>query len=425
MKPALLLVPLLATACTFAPPRPPAAGDVPGYTVVLPAFSLIGNELTPGDDTITLEVVAPPGTESVRGWMGETNRPLERVAGDPDVFRVEVDVRKYPPGAYRVLLAANGDKVAFAERTVFRTHPLYVVTTTDWDTPDNPDENLERHAELHRRHPELKITHLVGPYTFTDLSLSPARAEELAAWCRSMRDTHGDEIGVHIHPYRSLVEAVEADFHDAPTGLGTADPTGYAVFLSVYEEDELTRMLELTTALFEENGLGRPTSFRAGAWNADGKVMRALARAGYRVDTSALNVSRLEEWEGSPLHAWVSERWSTITDTSQPYLMNTDDPASSAPPRLPVLQVPDNGALVDYVTGAEMIEVFRANWHGGWLNEPRVVSIGWHPPNYFGERYFERIDEALTELDRYLASEGNGPVIYANLGEMAGVWRAD
>jgi hypothetical protein len=32
------------------------------------------------------------------------------------------------------------------------------------------------------------------------------------------------------------------------------------------------------------------------------------------------------------------------------------------------------------------------------------------------------IDEALTELDRYLASEGNGPVVYANLGEVAELW---
>jgi hypothetical protein len=414
-------VPRLRTA----PPLPPTAveaTDHAGGFVVAPvrAWSLVGDDLTPGHDTIELEVTAADDTQVVDAWLND--RPGVRLQRAGTSFTHTLDLRDLEPGTYEILLAADGAERAFARLEFTRTPVLYVVTSTDWDTADNPDENLERHVELHRRHPELLITHLLGPYTFTDLTLSPLRVDELVQWACGMRDTYGDEIGVHIHPYKSLVEAAYVPFRSGPTGTGPEDPTGYGVNLSAYSEDELTAMLELTTAIFEENGLGRPTSFRAGAWNADIDTMRALANAGFLVDTSALNVARLEEWQGQPLHDWVSTNWAPIDDRSQPYYPNQGDVLSSAAPHVPVLQVPDNGVLVDYVSGAEMIEVFRNNWAGGALDEPRVVSIGWHPPN-FGERYMQRIDEALTEFDRHLASRDAGPVVYARLSDMVRVWK--
>ena len=68
-----------------------------------------------------------------------------------------------------------------------------------------------------------------------------------------------------------------------PTDNGIDDPNGYRVFLSAYPEADLTAMFELSTTLFEEYGLGTPTSFRAGAWNADIGVMRALGYGSGRI----------------------------------------------------------------------------------------------------------------------------------------------
>jgi hypothetical protein len=433
MKLALLyFAAALACACTSNSPTPShAVVERPASFATTTAddfaiqdirkWCLIGNDLTPGHDTLALSVAAPAGVQFVDVWLSDSALRLTR---DGNTHRGTLTLADLEAGEYTLRFTADGSDVAFGERSFTRTHPLYVLTSTDWDTPDNADENLERHVELHRRHNSLKITHLVGPYTFTDLSLSEERVEQLIAWCVGMREDWGDEIGVHIHPYRTFIEAAGAEFHAVPTGSGPADPTGYGVNLSVYEVDELTDMFELTVSLFEEMGLGRPTSFRAGAWNADIGVMRALANAGFLVDTSALNVARLEEWQGTPLYDWVTSNWPTIDDRSQPYYMNRDDVLSSAQPQLPVLQLPDNGVLVDYVSAAEMIEVFRANWPGGALATPTAVSIGWHPPN-FGQRFFDRIDEALTEFDLHLAENDDGPVIYANLSDMVRVWKQD
>lgn len=78
-------------------------------------------------------------------------------------------------------------------------------------------------------------------------------------------------------------------------------------------------------------------------------------------------------------------------------------------------------ACVLYVTGNEMIEMFRANWPGGALAAPTVYAIGDHPPN-FSEAYFARIDQALTEIDRHLAVDGAGPVQYVRMSDLPRVF---
>ena len=300
-----------------------------------------------------------------------------------------------------------------------------MVVSNDWDDPDNDDAMLERQERLHARHPALLLTHFVGPYTFTDPSLSPARAAFLVDWVTDLRDREGDEIGLHIHPYCHFVESAGVSCETARSfARSTGDTTGYTVFLGSYSEDEFTTLLEHAGELFADSGLGRPTSFRAGGWTLEAHTMRALDRAGFVADTSAANWRRMEEWEDNPgatLFQWNRDNWSSIDETSQPYYPSEDDLLSTAGPRVSVLEVPDNGLLVDYVTGAEMIDMFQANLGSGLLAEPRAYSIGYHPPN-FSETLFSRIDQALTHIDGHLAAADLGPVVYARLSDLVRVW---
>jgi hypothetical protein len=248
----------------------------------------------------------------------------------------------------------------------------------------------------------------------------------MVEWVTAMRDQHGDEIGLHIHPYCSFVEHAGLDcLHEPSTVYAEGDPTGYTVMCAAYSEDEFTTLLLAADALFEEHGLGKPTSFRAGGWTADLGTLRALERAGYIADTSANNWARMEEWEGvqnGVLYEWNKTNWATIGDTSQPYYPSHDDLLSDTEPTLSILQVPDNGSLVDYVSGAEMIEIFEANWDGGPLAAPVAYSIGYHPTN-FNHQYKRRMDEALNHVGDFLASRDRGPVVYATLSEMPLVWK--
>ena len=431
--PCTLLV--LAAACGSggegSPGERPSAPDTndAAYRVArVHDWYLIGNALTPGQDDIEVQVFAPEGTDTVDVWVDDL--PGERLShSDDGSFGIILDGSDLAAGEHEMLLAADGADVAFARLFLRRSHPLYVVVSTDWDDPDNSDESLDLQAGLHEDHAELKLTHFVGPYTFTDEAVSAERRGELADWVLGMRDDFGDEIGLHIHPWCSFVDTTDVECRTEPsTVYDEGDDTGYTVICAAYTEEEFTRLLEASDDLFEEAGLGKPTSFRAGGWTADLGTMRALAAAGYVADTSANNWQRMEEWTepfsgNGVLWSWNMEHWATIDDTSQPYYPSEEDILAQDTPAVPVLEVPDNGILVDYVSGEEMIEIFDANWDGSPLAQPAAYSIGYHPPNC-NVAYADRIDDALDHADRFLASQGAGPVVYATLSELVQVWPA-
>jgi hypothetical protein len=423
----VLVLVVLASACAGTdalptePPLPPGKADDAFRVTGAKDWYLVGNALTPGDGRLELAVEGPADLIDV--WLD--HRYLGRVRGDAGRFDFAIRLDGVAIGDHQILMAADGSRFAFSEVRFARSHPLYVAVSNDWDNADNGDAMLERQVRLHARHPNLVLTHFVGPYTFTDPAVSETRRRFLVDWVTALRDREGDEIGLHVHPYCNFVRTAGVTCRTAPSFARASDATGYTVILSSYTEAELERIFAKATELFEQHGLGTPTSFRAGGWTAQLHVLKALVSAGHVADSSACNWARLEEWEhvaGAQLFAWNREHWATIDDTSQPYYPSTTDILSSAGPTLPILEVPDNGALVDYVSAAEMIDMFRRNWPGSApLAEPRVYSIGYHPPN-FSETFFQRMDDTLTEIDRHLAVDGRGPVIYARVSDLVRVF---
>jgi hypothetical protein len=384
---------------------------------------LVGNALTPGDDKLEFTVTGQ--AQVIDLWID--GRYVKRATrGSGNRFAFSIDIRALGVGAHRALLAADGERIAFAAVSFQRSHPLYVVVSNDWDDPDNGDDKLERQERLHARHPSLLLTHFVGPYTFTDPAVSPARRAKLVSWVKNLAATQGDEIGLHVHPWCNFVTTAGVTCRTSPSfAYANGDTTGYTVILASYTRTELEKLFRRANELFEQNGLPRPTSFRAGGWTASVDVLAALGAAGHVADSSGCNWSRLEEWKNHPgaaLYTWNQDQWSAIDETSQPYYPSVTDIQADAAPHLPVLEIPDNGLLVDYVTGNEMIEMLDANWpQRAALDAPVTYSIGYHPPN-FSESYFTRIDQALSEIDKHLASEGTGPIVYARMSELTKVY---
>lgn len=412
------------------PPQPPAENDASYELSGLREWAIIGNEVDAGNETLEISVTAPKGTDFIDGWLdGGAGFRFEKSDG---AFFASVDVSQLGPGEYEILIAADGDSTAFAKHAFKRSHPLYVVVTTDWDDADTTDEALALQDDLHAEHDELLLTHFVGPYTFTDPEVSDDREALLVNWLKGMRDDHSDEIGLHIHPYCNFVEAAggilgiaDIECNTTESTVKANDLTGYTIRCSAYSDEDFTNLLLAADKLFEEAGLGKPTSFRAGGWTAELNTMRSLEAAGYVADTSANNWMRMEEWNApfmGTLYAWNKEHWASIGDTSQPYYPSVDDILVTGDETIGVLEVPDNGILVDYVETYEMIEIFEANWDGGLLATPVNYSIGYHPSN-FNPEYKKRITDTLTHVDQFLASRDQGPVIYGRLSDMAKVWK--
>lgn len=411
----------------------------PPYTVSVPAippniaastqstirsfrsWHLIENDLTAGQSTLTFEVIAPSGAQCLDLWIG--GQHVERRAASPAQATLELEIGGYGPGAYELLLVASGEAHAFAQLTFYRTHPYYVLVTNDWDDALQEPDFRTREEALHANHPAMKMTHFVGPYTFTDPTLTQAEIDASTAWLLDMRDTYDDEIGLHVHPYCNFVETTSVTCRWTPSLAYQEDPEGYSVVLGAYTQAETELLFEQAKSLFQANGLGTPTSFRAGGWAAELHTLAALANTGFVADTSGCNWSRMEEWQGIPnasLYEWNEAHWSTIDEWSQPYYPNEGDILSGDPPHVPILEIPDNGNLIDYVTDAELIEMFEANWPGGALLQPTTYVTGYHPTSF--ENYNGYLNDGLTHIDGFLAEHGQGPVVYETITNMTLVW---
>lgn len=405
----------------MTPPTAPAAND-PAFAVTGPrAWHLIGNGLTAGDDQMLIDVVAPAGVEYVDVWVG--SHPGIRLAPQADGhLRELVDLKDLAPGTHAIVLAADGAATGFAKLTFERSHPLYVVLSTDYDFADPSDQALARMESIHRQHPSLVITHFFSPYTFTDPTVTEERRQVLVDWLKAQRDTHGDELGLHIHPYCNFVEAAGVTcITDQSVQYEAGDVSGYTIKCAAYSEADFTKLLHKADELFMARGLGKPITFRAGAWTASIDTLRALAADGFVADTSALNWAKVEEWKNignKELYRWNMEHWLPITDTSQPYYPNMNDPLVDTAPTLSILQAPDNGAMVDYVGVTEMVDILAHNWDGTSLLKPTVFSYGFHPSENFSASEQARVDGIAYKFDQALASSDLGPVVYTVLRDL-------
>jgi len=301
---------------------------------------LIGNAISPGNDTLNVSVDVSGRAESLEAVIdGGLARHLTKTAAG---FGGAIDISQLPPGLHTLTLAADGSQSPFANLHFRRSHPLYVLMTTDWDSPDSEDSILRLHEKLHTEHPGLKFTHFLGPYTFTDPAVSKVRQAYLTDWLIKLRTTYQDEIGLHIHPFSNFVNTVPgvpcrfkpSDSYDKD------DTTGYTVLSSAYSESEYLKLLKAADTLFTAHGLGKPTAFRTGSWAADAGTLKALAADGFVADSSANNWARIEESQydnNGMLYKWNRQHWKPITDISQPYYPSVYNPAIAGNPAIPTL----------------------------------------------------------------------------------------
>lgn len=406
-------------------PTPPLAND-PAFTITSAQWALVGNAATPAQDTIQLRVVPPAGTDTIDAWVADlkVTRLKEQ---DDGSFSGEVTVSTLPLGEYEVLYAADNSTTAFAKTPLFRSQPYYVLVTTDWDFADPSNQANTYQDALHRDHPELRMTHFVGPYTFTDPAMTPARQDELVAWVKKQRDMFDDEIGLHIHPYCNFVTAAGLTCNTTDsTVYAQGDTTGYTIKLSAYTRQQMGQMLDYADNLFVQRGMGKPRTFRAGGWTASLDTVKALADKGYIADTSALNWARIEEWkdqQNGELYRWNMANWNPIGDKSQPYWPSESNVLANDPPTLSILEVPDNGVMIDYVSLLEMNGLFDANWDGKLLAKPITLMMGFHPSPQFNMYEYKRVDGFLSHADEHLAARGTGPVVYITLEDVVAAYK--
>jgi hypothetical protein len=292
--------------------------------------------------------------------------------------------------------ASSGDAAESEEAELRRKAKLQLVVTVDWEGRDLRDDNLRAMEDLRARFPQVKIVHFLNAGYYTKQLAN--RADVTARINRAILP--GDEKALHIHGWKRLFEASGVVFRGTPTFWGTTiDPhgreciedCGHEVPISLYTTDELRKVVRFSLDTLEGNGFGRAKSFRCGGWMAKTTVRDAVAAEGLRFEHSAVPVVFLEpKLADKPLFGWLTELWQGTTQLSQPVVLPTTT--------TPLLEVPDNGALADYVSTQQMMDVFEANKAEFLRTRTKsvVVSIGFHQET--AAMFVPRLSAALQRI---------------------------
>lgn len=290
--------------------------------------------------------------------------------------------------------AADADEPATGADDYSRKGKVKLLVTVDWEGRDLRDDNIRAMKDLHARFPDVKIVHFLNAayFTKTDADAEAAREEIASAIAPD------DEKALHIHGWKRLFEAAGVEFRSGPTFWGTTiTPNeciydcGHEVPISNYGVDELRKVVRFSLDKLEEEGFGRAKSFRCGGWMAKENVREAIAAEGLLYEESAVPADFLApKLRQYPVQGWLADLWAGTTPTSQPYRI----PTAAGD----VVEVPDNGALADYVSADQMFSVYEANkaeWQRAKTKD-FVVSIGFHQET--AATYLPALEEALERI---------------------------
>ncbi|HEY8074737.1 MAG TPA: hypothetical protein VIF62_11520 [Labilithrix sp.] len=297
--------------------------------------------------------------------------------------------------------ATDGDASGGGEDDYTKKGRLQLLVTVDWEGRDLRDDNLAAMQDLHAKFPQIKVINFLNAAYYTK---SGAQKDDVTA--RIQRGLGpSDEKGLHIHGWKSLFEAAGVTFKNTPTFWGTTlQPQdclfdcGHEVPISEYTTDDLRKVVKLSLDTLESNGFGRAKSFRTGGWMAKQNVRDAVAAEGLVSEQSAVPVEFLKPQLGAyPVYGWLGDLWKDTTRTSQPYVVDT----ASAP----LLEIPDNGCLSDYVSAQQMVDVFEANKAAFLADRSKnvVVSIGFHEET--ASMYVPVLEEALGRIFEEVQTE--------------------
>jgi hypothetical protein len=287
---------------------------------------------------------------------------------------------------------------ALARRST-STNPVnvHLMMSVDWEGANLAQDNLNTMADFRSEFPAIKLTHFVSAGYFTQEN---ALSSDLIEAFNSVISTD-DEVGLHVHAWKSLVEASGVTYRDAPQYLNSrrtfprGDDHGHDVMLNAYTRSELVAILQQSISQFSANGIQLAPIFRAGGWIADTKVLEALADVGFTADSSAVPSEHLRaELDGEPLYAEVNRIWSNIQPSTEVY-------SRQLPSGRSITEYTDNFCLADYVDGDKAVDLLKTRINAAAPGSDIYVHYGFHQETaeYFSANYFQFARE-VSGLDQ-------------------------
>jgi hypothetical protein len=302
----------------------------------------------------------------------------------------------------------DGTDVVVATTTFMLSAPVYLVWTLDFEGDAVTDEMLNNTYAINRTY-FVPLTLLWNPRVWTTTQVSRERADAMRKWTMDVAGAGHAEIGLHLHAWTDFVRAAGVTPRTSPSWAGRGD--GYDVPLTAFDEAETKRLLDHALKLMADNGMPKPTSFRAGGLFANAANLRAVASAGFTVDTSATPAGDF----GQLTYPW------TLRPGAQPYRPSSAD--ANVAGDLPLLEVPNIAGntfglstfTIQRVINDDLAMLPAA---GDPALERRAMTLVSHPSTIDATER-AAIEKLFQAFEPYRWDRDKGPLRFVTLSQLA------
>jgi len=372
----------------------------------------------------------PDGLSQERAFVAVEMAP-EAVAGQPrarlratgEIVPLALTVKAGPQWAGSLGLAGiapgeqtvdflvrlrDGSDAVVATQTFLLSQPVYVVWTLDFEGDAASNETMDNAYAINRSY-FVPMTIMWNPRVWTTTDVSAERAQVMQQWTMNIANAGNGEIALHLHAWTDFVRAAGVGPRTAPNWSGRSD--GYDVPLTVFDETDTRKLIDHALALMSAHGMPKPTTFRAGGLFANAANLRAVAAAGFTVDTSATSAGGF----GRLLLPW------TLPKDAQPYRPSASD--ANVPGDLPLLEVPNiagNTYALDTNTIRPVIDADLAilGAAGRVATTRKTLTLVSHPGTIDATER-SAIESLFQSFEPYRYDRDHGPVRFVTLAQLA------
>lgn len=297
-------------------------------------------------------------------------------------------IRTRAAAALVVALAACGDDASKAASSAPAVH---VAISVDWEGAYMRTECFDALEQFRKDNPGVPITHMLNAAYYTK---PQADAGEVTREVR-LALKKGDETGLHIHAWKSLFDAAGVPPRAGPSFLHrSGEPVlvegdaGFDVELGAYTVFELRAVMKKSREILDREKLPLGPSFRAAGWLAAPSVLEAARAEGFSIDLSAAPAVWFDDEGVDLLRERMAALWPEVEPGTQPYWIET------AAGR--ILEMPNTGAMADYVTTDEIEQHVTRAAAGLTADRPVFVHLGFHVET--ADEFAPRLTLALAHL---------------------------
>ncbi len=356
---------------------------------------------------------AAPGQPRARLRSTQETVPLAFVVAPRvgEQWSASVGLEGVAPGEQTVdflVRMRDGTDAVVATTTFMLSAPIYLVWTLDFEGDDASDEALNNTFAINRTY-FVPLTLLWNPRVWTTTQVSRTRAEAMRQWTMTVASASGGEIGLHLHAWTDFVRAAGVTPKTSPSWAGRGD--GYDVPLTAFDEAETKTLLDHALRLMADNGMPKPTSFRAGGLFANAANLRAVAAAGFTVDTSATPSGDF----GQLAYPW------TLLPGAQPYRPSSTD--ANVAGDLPLLEVPNIAGNTYGLTPFTIQRVINDDLAmlppvGAPAMQRRALTLVSHPSTIDATER-AAIEKLFQAFEPYRWDRDKGPMRFVTLSQLA------